>query len=119
MGNYVRNDSLYGSGSVGPGELPDNAYDRVGTPNTCSFTKTPNAVIFGDVADDVGFFFGGRTAFNGLSVNSSSVHYQNLGTPAAGTVLNIHPTAWSGSSADATAGRITFVYSSGLRTGPR
>ena len=34
---------------------------------------------------------------------------------SAGTKLNIHPTAWSGSAAD--AGKITFVYKSGLATG--
>tara|TARA_R110000823_G_scaffold202931_1_gene333830 strand:- start:11 stop:427 length:417 start_codon:yes stop_codon:yes gene_type:complete len=117
----------------------DNAYDRVRTPNRCGLTKTPNAVIIGNLTgDNVSFFFGSSASYsatanlqadfpaqgvlhNGLdgvptgSIITSSF-YEDFGKPAAGTTLNIHPTAYSCSKADST--QIHFVYSSGLRTGP-
>ena len=44
---------------------------------------------------------------------TGSQHYQKFGsTLPAGTKLNIHPMAWSGSVRD--AGQIQFVYKGGL-----
>jgi hypothetical protein len=109
------------------GNLPDNAYDRVNTVEGCTLAKTPNAVIIGDINDDVGFFFGTSASFSekataqapGTSHTflSASSNYQNFGTPSAGTTLNIHPNAFSGSARD--TGSIHFLYSSGLSTGRR
>tara|TARA_B100000519_G_C13924895_1_gene288597 strand:+ start:119 stop:487 length:369 start_codon:yes stop_codon:yes gene_type:complete len=107
-----------------PGALPDNAFDRSVTPQTCSFTKTPNSVLFGEVAAEVGFFFGSSASFASIGAEADdsrritgSQHYSVVGTPAAGTTLNIHPTAYSCSKAD--KGKVFFVYHSGLSTGPR
>ena len=109
------------------GNLPDNAYDRVNTVEGCTLVKTPTAVIIGDISDDVGFFFGTSASFAdkvstqapGTSKNflTASTNYQNFGTPSAGTTLNIHPNAFSGSARD--TGSIHFLYGSGLSTGPR
>ena len=123
MSDYIQDPN--NSKKQVPGNLPDNAYDRFGSPDTGSYVKTPNAVIIGDVAGDVGFFLGSSASFAEKMSNDSypeggvtgSVHYTNFGTPAAGTTLNIHPIAWSGSAADNDAGRVTFIYSSGLSTG--
>ena len=95
----------------------DNAYDRVRTPNRCGLTKTPNAVIIGNLTgDNVSFFL--HNGLDGVPTGSiiTSSFYEDFGKPAAGTTLNIHPTAYSCSKADST--QIHFVYSSGLRTGP-
>tara|TARA_R110001583_G_scaffold968_1_gene8354 strand:+ start:224 stop:655 length:432 start_codon:yes stop_codon:yes gene_type:complete len=121
----------------------DNRYDRAVVPVTCSVHKAPSYVVVNqELTSSVGFFFGGSASFStkstleadtggavGGSDLTGSGHYPiilrgpnlniaNLdttsGTPP-GTKLNIHPTAWSGSLAD--AGKITFVYKSGLATG--
>tara|TARA_Y100001963_G_scaffold118616_1_gene165298 strand:+ start:520 stop:897 length:378 start_codon:yes stop_codon:yes gene_type:complete len=125
MSDYIQdpNDSK----KQAPGALPDNAKDRVSTIEGCTLVKTPNAVIIGDISDDVGFFFGTSASFSekvtaqapGTSHTflTASSNYQNFGTPAAGTTLNIHPMAFSGSARD--TGSIHFLYSSGLSTGPR
>ena len=122
-----------------PSPKGDNSLDRVTNPNRCGLTKTPNAVIIGNLTgDNVGFFFGNSASYsttatsqidfpaqgvlhNGLdgaptgSIITSSF-YQDFGKPAAGTTLNIHPSAYSCSKAD--KNQIHFVYSSGLKTGP-
>ena len=110
-----------------PGSLPDNAYDRVTTVEGCTLAKTPTAVIIGDISDNVGFFFGTSASFAekvtaqapGTSKYflTASTKYQNFGTPNAGTTLNIHPNAFSGSARD--TGSIHFLYGSGLSSGPR
>ena len=51
MSDYIQDPN--NSKKQVPGNLPDNAYDRFGNPDTGSYVKTPNAVIFGDVATDV------------------------------------------------------------------
>ena len=84
---------------------------------------------------DLGFFFGSSASFANLSFTegvkynqgapqlteglptgslTGSQHYTSYGAPTAGTQLHIHPTAWSGSAADNTAGNIMFVYKGGL-----
>tara|TARA_R100000008_G_scaffold29981_1_gene16606 strand:- start:799 stop:1194 length:396 start_codon:yes stop_codon:yes gene_type:complete len=109
-----------------PGVPPDNFYERSKTPQPYLFSKTPNAVVVGTLNNHIGFFFGSSASFATTATTegpnsatgslTGSQHYTNFGKPAAGTMLNIHPTAWSGSSAD--AGNVVFVYSSGLQTGP-
>ena len=106
------------------GALPDNAYDRTATPQTCSFAKSPNSVLFGEVAAEVGFFFGSSASFASIGAEADdttrvtgSSFFTVVGTPAAGTTLNIHPTAYSCSNAD--KGKVFFVYNSGLSTGGR
>tara|TARA_Y100000034_G_scaffold119797_1_gene161938 strand:+ start:363 stop:965 length:603 start_codon:yes stop_codon:yes gene_type:complete len=44
-----------------------------------------------------------------------SGNYENYGKPAVGTELNIHPTAYSGSSGD----KVVFIYKGGLDGSPR
>jgi len=123
----------------------DNRYDRAVVPVICLVQKAPSYVVVNqELTSSVGFFFGGSASFStkstleadtggavGGSDLTGSAHYPILlrgpnlntanldasptsGTPP-GTKLNIHPTAWSGSLAD--AGKITFVYKSGLATG--
>ena len=138
MPNYVPdpNDSK----KQVPASRSDNARDRVASPNRCGFTKTPNAVIIGNLTgDEVRFFFENSASYStkatsqagfpaqgifhdgldGVATGSiiTSSFYNNFGKPAAGTILNIHPTAFSSSKAD--ANEIKFLYSSGLSTGPR
>lgn len=108
-----------------PGGLPTNAYDRMVTPETGSFVKTPNYVIVNETpANPIGFYFGTSASFAALEAGtvSASRHYTNFGKPVAGTILAIHPTAWSGSFGGKTTSEaggqiITFVYKSGLSTG--
>ena len=91
-----------------------------------TFGKTPHYVVINkaDSSNNIGFFFGNSASFAssvvthlGVSTDSTvlsaSSAYTPFGKPASGTVLNIHPTAWSGSSGDS----VTFVYKSGLSTG--
>tara|TARA_R100000008_G_C3537695_1_gene143005 strand:+ start:313 stop:714 length:402 start_codon:yes stop_codon:yes gene_type:complete len=131
MPNYVPDSSGYDiiSGS-GPdkqtvGALPDNAYDRtVSDIGTGSFFKTPNAVVITQTpSKPIGFHFGDSASFAALSAADKIAKstYVEFGTPTAGTVLNIHPIAYSASLADHNAGTGTFkvalIYKSGLSTG--
>ena len=115
----------------------DNRNDRQLSPGRCVVTKTPNSIIIGPIAGDVGFFFGSSASFavkaelEGRKVGvaggdngtiptgslSASKDYVQYGSPADGTTFNIHPTAYSSSLAD--VGKVFFVYNSGLSTGPR
>tara|TARA_R110000796_G_scaffold152756_1_gene269156 strand:+ start:7 stop:366 length:360 start_codon:yes stop_codon:yes gene_type:complete len=104
-------------------QIPDirgeNRYDRAVNPTHCKLIKTPNYVLVNTVLTlPVGFFFGSSGSFSelGAAGKSTKANYSVVGDDLpAGTKLNIHPTAWSGSAAD--AGKITFVYKSGLSTG--
>tara|TARA_R100000008_G_scaffold2608_1_gene2034 strand:- start:157 stop:519 length:363 start_codon:yes stop_codon:yes gene_type:complete len=120
MSDYIKDPN--NSNSQVPGKLPDNAYDRHVVVASASFHKTPNYVYFNEApAKPVHFFFGSSASFaeNSISANNmtGSEHYISYGKPAVGTILDIHPTAWSGSSGD--QGKIIFVYTSGLSTGRR
>ena len=99
-----------------PGPLPDNYYDNIITPPSCSFTKTPNYVLISaDLTNTAGFYFGNQTSFDALTSPSASSHYQNWGGEAtlkAGTRLDIHPTAYTSSVADDK--KIVFIYKGGL-----
>ena len=126
MAGYVKDPNNSEKQTSRP--LPDNAYDRALTTTTCSFFKTPNAVYF-NVAptENIKFFFGSSASFSALATSegpgqqsgslTGSQHYQNFGKPPVGTMLNIHPTAWSGSKADEEANCITLIYKSGFSTG--
>ena len=115
-------------GTQEPGPQPDNAIDRAVLSTTASFCKTPNGVLIGDLSQGVGFFFGSSASFStndntGISpAGPAGMHtasfYTDFGKPAAGTMLNIHPTAWSGSLADDKTNQVTFIYKSGLSSGP-
>ena len=112
------------SGSVGynkhqePGALPDNAYDRTSKPARCTFTKSPNYVLITKtMTKPFGFYFGNETGFNSGSANSSDKYDIDYGAMPVGTRLDLHPSAWSGSSAD--DGSVRVVYRSGLSTGGR
>ena len=72
----------------------------------------------------IGFFLGGSASFASSQGTiakaqgqlTGSAFYTKVGDDLpAGTKLNIHPNAWSGSVAD--VGKVTFVYKSGLSTG--
>ena len=108
-----------------PGNLPDNATDNSVTPPRGLLTKTPNAVLVGGIQDNIGFFFGTSASFSETATSdqspasgtqiTGSQYFTSFGAPAAGTTLNIHPTAWSGSARD--ADKVIFLYKSGLATG--
>ena len=105
------------AGSQIPDIQGENRLDNLVNPNRVSFTKTPNYVLVNTtLTKPTGFFFGSSASFSALSDANASSNYDLVGgTLPAGTKLNIHPTAWSGSAAD--NGKITFVYKSGLSTG--
>ena len=104
-------------------QIPDvqggNRQDRLVNPDRNTHTKSPNYVLVNTTLTlPVGFFFGSSGSFSelGAAGKSTKANYSVVGDDLpAGTKLNIHPTAWSGSAAD--AGKITFVYKSGLSTG--
>jgi len=108
-----------------PGPSGFNTKDRISNATPFRVQKTPNAVYIGDLTGDVSFFFGTSASFSEKAAaedttNSllltGSVHYTNFGTPSAGTILNIHPVAFSASNEGSSS--VHFIYSSGLRTGP-
>ena len=125
MSDYIQDPN--NSEKQVPGSLPDNAFDRLSTVEGCTLFKTPTAVVIGAVSDEVGFFFGTSASFSekvtaqapatSHTFLSASLNYQNFGAPAAGTTLNIHPMAISGSARD--TGSIHLLYGSGLSSGPR
>ena len=125
MSDYIQDPN--NSEKQVPNSLPDNAFDRLSTVEGCTLFKTPTAIIIGSVSDDVGFFFGTSASFaekvtaqapgTSKTFLTASANYQIFGTPAAGTILNIHPMAISGSARD--SGSIHLLYGSGLSSGPR
>ena len=120
MSRYIQDPD--NSSKQVPGTLPENAYDRVYTPATCSLVKTPHSVFIAAGAGTVGFYFGSSASFSDLGAAGklATANYQTFGT-TDDQWLNIHPTAWSGSAADNDADPpvVKFVYNSGLSTGAR
>tara|TARA_Y100001973_G_C5123588_1_gene293989 strand:+ start:468 stop:851 length:384 start_codon:yes stop_codon:yes gene_type:complete len=121
MSNYVPHSGSLGSSAdgtplnQGPGPKPDNYYGNARNPDQNTFTKTPNYIIVNtQLTTPVGFFFGPQTKFDNLASATAASNYTIMlnDDAVAGTRLNIHPTAWSGSAAD--SGAITFVYTGGL-----
>ena len=104
-------------------QIPDiqgeNRYDKAVNPTHCELTKTPSYVLVNTLmTQPCAFFFGSSGSFSDLGAAGkiTKTNYITMGDDlTVGTKLNIHPTAWSGSAAD--AGKITFVYKSGLATG--
>ena len=138
MSNYIQDPN--NSKKQIPGPPPDNYYDRVNPISAHSMSKTPNYVyISPGITGNISFFFGTSASFatasnvedkdedggstNGAGGLTGSGNYQTLivfsgsnqQVSYPGATLGIHPIAWSGSAAD--AGKITFVYKSGLATG--
>ena len=105
-----------------PGPKTDQHFDRMMQHVTGSFVQQPHYVLVtGTPSQNLGFFFGSSGSFQSLEPHtalpnrfSASKHYTNFGKPAAGTRLDINPSAWSGSLVDAKAGVVTFVYKGGL-----
>jgi hypothetical protein len=109
----------------------ENRHDRAINPKQMIFHKSPNYVLVNKtLTTPCGFFFGSSGSFSAAYTSQGQTHLGGLPTGSlsasneymimgddlpVGTKLDIHPTAWSGSSAD--AGKITFVYKSGLSTG--
>ena len=123
MANYIQKGSgnpVSGSGTVHetftdaakqvPGPHPDNYYDRASNPSANSLVKTPNSVYINTAGGDFGFFFGSSASFAAVSDKSLAANYTNFGALTLGTRLDIHPTAWSGS----TNNSVTFIYKGGL-----
>ena len=52
-----------------PGELPKNAYDKVSSVSFYTFNKTPNSIYFGDLNNNIGFFYGSSASFAELDLN--------------------------------------------------
>ena len=123
-GGYIPGGTTGGGSNVTqvPAPIGDNAQDRSVNAVPFKVSKTPNAVYIGNIAGNVGFFFGTSASFataaqsEGGTTLTSSAKYQQFGSPADGTILNIHPSAYSASNADSSS--VHFIYSSGLRTGP-
>ena len=124
MPNYVKDPN--DSDKVVPGKQPDQYYDNTSSPSRCTFTKSPRYVyIKTDMTKAFGFFYGSSASFatlggadgaTGGANKAASTNYDNWGsTLKAGTRLDIHPTAWSGSFSD--ANKIMFVYKGGLDGG--
>ena len=105
-----------------PGPLPENHLGGASNPSQFVFTKSPSYVVVNTLMTTTcGFFFGSSASFSsnrssqsavggtGQTFAQSSSIYTVMGDDLpAGTKLEIHPTAWSGSAAD--AGKISFVY---------
>ncbi|MBC8428153.1 MAG: hypothetical protein H8D94_01635 [Candidatus Pelagibacter sp.] len=112
MPNYIQdpNDSK----KQIPGPPPDNYYDRSSAPSRCSLIKTPNYVLVTKtMTKPFGFFYGSSASFAALAAATASANYDSdWGLVTVGTKLDIHPTAWSGSSDDSKS--IKFVYRGGL-----
>ena len=129
MPNYVGSE-LSGSQYLKqtPGQLPDQAYDRTVQPGPCTFTKSPNYVLITKtMTEPFGFWYGTSQSFHefggandadgGGGKAAPTVYDTDWGLITVGTRLDIHPSSWSGSSAD--SGNIRFVYKSGRSTGGR
>jgi len=113
MPNYIQDPN--NSKKQVPGPQPDNYYTRLSQLTQCTLAKSPNYVLVTTTMQDpFGFFFGSSASFaaEGMDISHSS-NYEIIkaGTPA-GTKLDFHPMAWSGSVRD--AGQIQFVYKGGL-----
>ena len=98
---------------------PTTKFEKAVTQTPHSMSKTPNYVLVtSDLTNTAGFFFGSSASFadkQGDASVTSSTHYTSFGGEAtlkAGTMLDIHPLAWSGSVADKE--KIIFVYKAGL-----
>ena len=101
-------------------QIPDvqggNRQDRLVNPDRNTHTKSPNYVLVNTTLTlPVGFFFGSSASLSTAGNLDTANYTTALDDATVGTKLNIHPTAWSGSAAD--ADKITFVYKSGLATG--
>ena len=101
-----------------PGPLPENHLGGASNPSQFVFTKSPSYVVVNTLmTTPCSFYFGSSASFSdlGASGRTNPVNFTKMGDDlAAGTILHIHPTAWSGSKADHDAGVVTFVYASGL-----
>ena len=96
-----------------PGPPPDNYYDRSGVPIQCSMSKSPNHVlVIKTMTKPFGFFYGSSASYSAMDETNSANYDADWGLITVGTKLDIHPTAWSGSSVD--NGNIKFVYKGGL-----
>ena len=121
MSDYIQDPN--NSKKQVPGSPPKNYYDRTSKPGTCTFCKTPNYVLITKtMTQPFGFFYGSSASFATLAgaegVDSStltgSANYDtDWGLLTVGTKLDIHPTAWSGSTG-ADGGNVRFVYRGGL-----
>ena len=131
------NEFITDAGKQVPGAPPYNAYDRTSVPKRCTINKTPSYVLVTKTMTlPFGFFYGSSASFGELSAAegndplnaftdipqtgslTGSQHYDaDWGLVTVGTRLDIHPTAWSGSLAD--ADNIKFIYRSGKSTGGR
>ena len=98
-----------------PAPLPDNAYGRTTTPAIATAQKSPNSIlVLTQLTRPINFSFQSSASF-AASPSYTMEMSGSEGHITAGTALHIHPTDWSGSSAD--AGKIAFVYNGGLSTG--
>jgi len=99
-----------------PGPLADNALGSANNPVHCTYVKAPSGILVNTLLIlPVGFFFGTSASLSAAGNTTSGNYTTMLNAASSGTKLDIHPTAWSGSAAD--AGKITFVYKGGLSTG--
>ena len=101
-----------------PVEKPDNFYGRTIRPNRFKYYKAPDYVVFRkDFGDKIGFSFSTSHSFASLADPEASAEYHYIVSGSenklkAGSKLDIHPNAWSGSSGDRFS--VMFVYRGGL-----
>ena len=108
-----------------PAALPANAFDQARILNAGKLIKQPHSVYVNKAiaGAGIGFYFRDSASFaidvgdNGATILTSASKYTSFGKPGIGTKFDIHPTAFSASNAD--TGSLTFIYYSGLSTGPR
>ena len=127
MPNYVQDPN--NPNKQVPGERPKNYHGRVVIASEFTGSKSPNSILINakPSAGNLGLFLGSFTDFSTSAAAegatqsgsqahvpglSGSQHYTQIGAPTAGTILNLHPSAWSGSLAD--VGKVKFVYKGGL-----
>ena len=100
---------------MSPKPLPSSVYGSILNPANCTaVSETPDYIIVNTELDaPVGFFFGTSASLS-TAGNTTQANYTTMLNDGAlaGTKLEIHPTAYSSSAAD--AGQITFVYKGGF-----
>ena len=100
-----------------PGPPPDNYYSRTSAPTTCTLTKTPNHVLITKTMTlPFGFFYGSSASFSNITATDAANYDSDWGLVTVGTKLDIHPTAWSGSSSDA-GNILKELFKSGIKLG--
>jgi len=128
MPNYVQDPN--NPNKQVPGEHPKNYYGRVVVAEEFTGSKAPNSILINAAPSDghLGLYLGSFNDFSASAVAETvppytasnqfgaplpgltgSQHYTRIGAPTAGTILDLHPVAYSGSGWS-----VSFIYNGGL-----